>query len=112
LALRAARDEGTAEQRPPKAERPSFDGHGVEEGGKRRKKRWSDDELVAALVEAFDLIPPRVRLTQENYRRHCAHWPGFPTASAFTRRGRAGFASYRASARAERQTLALSGKAA
>ncbi len=75
-------------------------------GGNRRKKRWEDDELVAALVAALDLMPPRMRLTLENYRRQCAHQPGFPPASAFTRRGRPGFAAYRASARAERRDAA------
>jgi hypothetical protein len=57
-ALRAAHGEETAEQRPAKAERPNFDGHGAG-GGSRRKKRWSDNELAAALVAAFDLMPPR-----------------------------------------------------
>jgi hypothetical protein len=105
LGLRAARGEETKE-RPPKGERPSFNGHKAEQGGKRRKKRWSDEELVAALVEGFDLVPPRVRLTQENYRRHCAHLPGFPPTSAFSRTGRPGFATYREQARCERLAAA------
>jgi hypothetical protein len=100
-ALRSARGEETSERRPPKEQRPTFDGQAAESGS-RRKKRWSDDELVAALVSAFDLVPSRTRLTQENYRRHCAHRPGFPPASAFTRAGRAGFAAYRERARTKR----------
>jgi hypothetical protein len=114
-ALRAARGEETAEQRPSKEQRPVFEpaAAGVTA---RRKKRWSDAELVAALVAGFDLVPPRTRLTQENYRRHCAHRPGFPPVSAFSRIGRPGFSSYRARARAERQASesrsAVSGRAA
>lgn len=108
LALRGARGEEPCDHRPPKEQRPVF-GLQAPVGHARRKKGWTDDELVAALVAAFDLMPPRARLTQENYRRHCAHLPGFPAASAFTRTGRQGFAAYRDEARAMR--LATGGAA-
>jgi hypothetical protein len=111
-ALRTPRGDETPDRRPSKADRPVFE-RGGEARGNRRKKRWSDDELVAALVAALDLMPPRGRLTLENYRRHCAHRPGFPPASAFTRRGRRGFAAYRESARAQRREAAAAfGRAA
>jgi hypothetical protein len=101
---RDGRGEETPTERPPPQERPQFDA--ARGTSRRRKKRWLDEELVAAIVRGFDLLPARVRMTQENYRRHCAPLPDFPPTSAFSRKGRPGFAAYRALARRERLAAA------
>lgn len=93
---------------PPKAERPDYDKPlGVAKIGERRqKKRWTDEELVEAMVRFLDSLSRGERPTEDCYDAWTAAHPDEPWTSALTRNG--GLAAIRREAqRLRRQRRAL-----